>query len=161
MLSSHPVLALTLAIGSVALSSGCEKKATSTPSGKSATVADDGSSSAANAASGTKVPSDWPQDVDIYPGSKVLMTRASPTQQVLFLDTADTPQAVVEFYKSKVAPLKPRVTTNEKQQTLFVYQTGSGQRVMLSIGKQAEGGTKTRIGLIVNRAPAPTAASTP
>ena len=142
---------LVLACCGTVLASGCEKK---TESGYGSTkdgTHDDGRSLEPNVAGGSKAPEDWPTDVAIYPGSKVLMTKSNPTQQLLFLETADSEETALEFYKSKFAPMKPRATTNEKQQSVLSYQDGTGRRVMLSIGKQAGGGPKTLIALIVNR----------
>lgn len=147
LISSGPLLGLVL--GCAALSS-CEKKAEIDPS-----RSNDNRSGEPKVAGGSKVPEDWPQGVPIYPGAKVRMNKSNPAQQLLFVETTDAEEAVVEFYKSKLAPMSPRATTNEKQQSVLSYQDATGRRVMLSIGKQTGGGPKTLIAMIVNRPQAP------
>jgi hypothetical protein len=127
-------------------SSGCEKKPDADPSGKH-----ESRSPELSFAAGVKIPEDWPKDVAIYPGSKVLMSKSNPTQQLLFLETPDAKETALEFYETKLAPMNPRATTNDRQQSVLSYQDSVGRRVTLSIGKQPGGGPKTLIALVVNR----------
>jgi hypothetical protein len=141
-------IVLGLVGGGAALSSGCEKKTETDPKGEN-------DNRASELGGGSKVPADWPEDVAIYPGAKVRMNKSNPSQQLLFVETPDAEEAVLAFYQSKLAPMKPRITKNDKQQSVLSYQDAAGRRVMLSIGKQTGGGPKTLIAMIVNRPPAP------
>ena len=168
-----------LVLGSVSLVSGCDtiqekltKKVTESAiehvieqktggdveidsSSGSVTVKSDKGTVAFNSA-GNKVPEDWPSDVPVYPGSKVTMSMSSVGQHVLTLETTDTPEQAVAFYKSKLSALKQEATMATEQQTMLAYKDDTGRRVQLSIGKDKGGtGDKTTIALIIHPAKKP------
>ena len=99
---------------------------------------------------GGKVPDSWPKDVPIYPGSKVLVSMANEGQQVLSLETPDSPEKAVEYYKAQLASMKQEALMTTEQQSMLAYKDATGRRVQLSIGKESGGsGPNTNIALIV------------
>jgi hypothetical protein len=119
------------------------------------TVKSDKGTVAFNSAGG-KVPEDWPSDVPLYPGAKVTMSMSNAGQHVLSLETTDTPEQAVEFYKSKLSALKQEGTMATEQQTMIAYKDETGRRVQLAIGKDQGGsGNKTTIALIIHAAKKP------
>jgi hypothetical protein len=100
---------------------------------------------------GTKLPDNWPQDVPLYPGSKVTMSMSNPTQQMLSLETADSPEKAIEFYKGKLSAMKQEAAMNTEQQSMLYYKDANGRQVQLAIGKESGGsGPNTTIALIVH-----------
>lgn len=172
-------LLLGLVLGSVGLASGCEtitdkltQKVTESAiehvieqktggdvqidsNNGALTVKSDKGTVAFNSGGG-KVPEDWPSDVPLYPGGKVTMSMSSAGQHVLSLETADTPDQAVAFYKSKLSAMKQEATMTTEQQSMLAFKDDTGRRVQLSIGKDKGGtGDKTAIALIVHPAKKP------
>lgn len=103
------------------------------------------------AAGGAKVPESWPGDVPPYPGAKVTMAMAGPNHHMLSLETADSPEKAVEFYKGKLASMTQEAVMNTEQQSMLYYKDATGRRVQLAIGKESGGaGPNTTIALIIN-----------
>jgi hypothetical protein len=99
---------------------------------------------------GAKVPDSWPKDVPLYPGAKVTMAMSNDAQHVLALETPDSPDKAVAFYKDKLSAMKQEAAMSTEQQEMLVYKDGTERLVQLSIGKEAGGsGPNTTIALIV------------
>jgi hypothetical protein len=174
---------LGLVLAGVALASGCEKitekitqKVTESAvehaiekqtggevkidsSSKAVSFKSDKGNVEINGEGGGKIPDDFPRDVPIYPGAKVTMSMSNTSQHVLYLQTADSPEKAVEFYKAKLSAMKQETAINTEQQSMLSYRDDTGRQLQLSIGKE-EGGTgpNTMIALIVNPAKKPAAA---
>lgn len=101
-------------------------------------------------ANGAKVPESWPKDVPLYPGAKVTMAMAGPNHQMLNLETGDTPEQAVEFYKGKLSAMTQEGLMNTEQQSMLSYKDATGRRVQLAIGKDSGGSSNTTIALIIN-----------
>lgn len=99
---------------------------------------------------GAKVPDGWPQDVPLYPGAKVTAAMSNEAQIVLGLETSDSPEQAVAFYKDKLSGMKQEAAMNTTQQQMLVYKDGTQRMVQLSIGLEKGGtGPNTTIALIV------------
>lgn len=99
---------------------------------------------------GAKLPDNWPKDVPIYPGAKITMTISNDEQHVLSLETTDSPEQAVAFYKAKLSSMKQEAAMSTPQQDMLVYKDGNERLVQLAIGKDSGGsGPNTTIGLIV------------
>ena len=99
---------------------------------------------------GSKIPDDWPKDIPVYPGAQVKMSMSNSEQQLLALETTDSPDQAVAFYKSKLSAMKQEGTMSTEQQTMLGYKDDNGRHVQLSIGKDQGGGSGTSIAVIVN-----------
>jgi hypothetical protein len=97
-----------------------------------------------------KVPDSWPKDVPMYPGAKVTAAMSNDTQQVVALETADSPEQAVAFYKDKLSAMKQEAAMSTPQQEMLVYKDPSERLVQLSVGKEQGGtGPNTTIALII------------
>lgn len=100
---------------------------------------------------GAKLPDTWPKDVPLYPGATITMAISNDKQHMLGLETADSPEQAVAFYKDKLASMKQEVAMSTPQQEMLAYEDGNGRVVQLAIGKESGGaGPDTTIALIVS-----------
>jgi hypothetical protein len=91
---------------------------------------------------GTKVPADWPSDVPVYPGSTVFSAVSTPKQKFVHLQTKDSPDTVVTFYKGKLAGEKTHeMSMNETRAVTFK----DGKRVTSVIVGEPDRKTKVAV----------------
>lgn len=97
-----------------------------------------------------KVPDSWPKDVPLYPGAKVTAAMSNDAQHVLGLETSDSLEQALAFYKDKLSGMKQEAAMNTSQQQMLVYKDGNERMVQLSIGLEKGGtGPNTTIAVIV------------
>lgn len=100
-----------------------------------------------NSASG-KVPDTWPKDIPPYPGAKVTASVSSGVSGMLMLETPDSPEQILAFYKSKLGNMKETANMNAGGTSILTFEEEKGGR-QLAVGATAQQG-KTMIHLQVS-----------
>lgn len=80
-----------------------------------------------------KLPGDWPSDVPVYPGAKILAAMTANGGRSLTLQSPDAPDKIAEYYKSKLGTFK-------KESELDM---GAAKMVAFTSGKRTVGVTVT------------------
>lgn len=100
-----------------------------------------------NSATG-KVPETWPKDIPPYPGATVTASMSSGTSGMLMLETTDSAEKVLAFYKSKLSSMKETANMNAGGTSILTFGDEKGGR-QLAVGATAQAG-KTMINLQVS-----------
>jgi hypothetical protein len=95
-----------------------------------------------------KVPESWPQDIPPYPGATVTASMSSAGSGMLMLETADSAEKVLAFYKSKLVSMKETANMNAGGTSILTFQEDKSGR-QLAVGATAQQG-KTMINLQVS-----------
>ena len=114
--------------------------------GKVSIETKDGTSSVSSG-EGTKVPDTFPKDVPVYAGTKVLMSINVPNGMNLMLESGDSLEKIVAFYKGKMtgAGWKEEMSMNQPSTTILVYKK-EPRTVQLAV---TQAGTTSQINLTV------------
>jgi hypothetical protein len=99
---------------------------------------------------GTEIPKDWPKDVPVYPGAKPLASLATTNDQgkpawLMTLETTDSKEQVVAFYKGKMTSYTSTADMDMGQGHMTNYESGTGNLTLLV--SQDKAGAKTTIQL--------------
>lgn len=100
-----------------------------------------------------KLPSDFPADVPVYPGSKVQASVAAAQQQgggtYAGLETTDSTDKVAAWYKTEVVAKGWTISTNlEVDGGLMIGATKDTRELVITVSKDE---AKTTIGLMVTK----------
>lgn len=95
-----------------------------------------------------KVPETWPKDIPPYPGATVTASMSSGTSGMLMLETTDSADKVLAFYKSKMGSMKETANMNAGGTSILTFQAETGGR-QLAVGATAQEG-KTMVHLQVS-----------
>ncbi len=95
-----------------------------------------------------KVPDDWPKDIPVYPNTKVKASLQGNGTRTLMMESEDSPDKVVAFYKSKLSSLEEEASMNTNGSWLLSFKDKPGKRtVMVTAALENE---KTALNLAVN-----------
>ena len=100
-----------------------------------------------DAKSGT-VPDTWPSDVPVYPGVTVKASLQGNGNRTLVLESSDSPEKVVAFYKAKLGGMKQDADMNMNGSMLLSFDDAPKHRKVLITA--AAQGDKTAVNLAVN-----------
>ena len=78
-----------------------------------------------------KVPDDWPKDIPVYPNTKVTASLQGSGSRTLMLESQDSPDKVIEFYKSKLASLSEDAVMNTDGTWLVLFKDKPGKRSVI------------------------------
>lgn len=92
-----------------------------------------------------RLPESWPKDIPPYPGAKINGSLVTGKGGMLTLESSDTPDEVMAFYRSKVPQMKQKSEMKLDQSTMVTFEDDGGKRG-LSVVATVEGG-KTAIHL--------------
>lgn len=95
-----------------------------------------------------KVPETWPKDIPPYPGATVTASMSTGASGMLMLETTDSSEKVLAFYKSKLGGMKETANMNAGGTAILTFQEEKSGR-QLAIGATAQEG-KTMINLQVS-----------
>jgi hypothetical protein len=95
-----------------------------------------------------KVPDNWPKDIPAYPGAKVTASLLSGKNGMLMLETSDSTEKVLAFYKSNLGSMKEEANMNAGGTSIVTYEDKAAGRE-LAVGATAQDG-KTMIHLQVS-----------
>ena len=95
-----------------------------------------------------KVPDNWPKDVPAYPGAKVTASFTSGKNGMLMLETADSAEKVLAFYKSSLPSMKEAASMNTGATSITTFENKAIGRE-LAVGATAQDG-KTMVHLQVS-----------
>ena len=114
--------------------------------GKMSVETKDGTSTF-SAGGDAKVPDTFPKDVPVYAGTKVLMSINVPNGANLILESGDSVEKIVAFYKSKMtgAGWKEEMSMNQPNTTILAYKK-EPRTVQLAV---TQAGTTSQITLTV------------
>lgn len=93
------------------------------------------------------LPDSWPKDIPPYPGAKVKGSLMTGKGGMLMLESSDTPEQVVAFYRSRTTQMKQKSEMKLENHTMLVFEDEASKRG-LSVGASAQDG-KTAIHLQV------------
>jgi hypothetical protein len=91
------------------------------------------------------LPDSWPKDIPPYPGAKINGSLVTGKGGMLTLESTDTPDQVMAFYRSKVPQMKQKSEMKVDQSTMVTFEEDGGKRG-LSVVATVESG-KTAIHL--------------
>ena len=76
------------------------------------------------AGEGTKVPDNFPKDVQVYAGAKVMASVNTPQGQNLMLESGDSAEKIIAFYKGKMTceGWKEEMSMNQGESSVLVYK---------------------------------------
>jgi len=111
----------------------------------------DGTTSYA-AGAGTKVPDTFPKDVQVYAGAKVMASVSVPNGQNLMLESGDSIEKIVAFYKGQMSGggWKEEMSMNQGTSSMLVYkkeprtvsivvtQADKGSQINLTVATEAK-----------------------
>jgi hypothetical protein len=92
-----------------------------------------------------KVPETWPKDIPPYPGASVTASMGSAASGMLMLETTDSAEKVLAFYKSKMGSMKETANMNAGGTSILTFEDEKSGR-QLAVGATAQQG-KTLINL--------------
>ncbi len=92
-----------------------------------------------------QLPDGWPKDIPPYPGAKINGSLVTGKGGMLMLETSDTPDQVIGFYRSKLPQMKQKSEMKLENHTMLTFETEQGKRG-LAVGATAQDG-KTAIHL--------------
>ena len=91
---------------------------------------------------GAKVPDTFPKDVQVYAGAKVTASVSMPNGQHLSLESSDSIEKIIAFYKSQMSGggWKEEMSMNQGQSSMLVYkkETRTVSIVVASSGKNSQ-----------------------
>lgn len=96
-----------------------------------------------------KVPDNWPKDIPAYPGAKVTASLLTGKNGMLMLETSDSTDKVLAFYKANVGGMKEEANMNAGGTSIVTYADKAAGRE-LAVGATAQDG-KTMIHLQVSQ----------
>lgn len=96
-----------------------------------------------------KVPDNWPKDIPAYPGAKVTASLLTGKNGMLMLETGDSTEKVLAFYKANVGSMKEEANMNAGGTSIVTYSDKAAGRE-LAVGATAQDG-KTMIHLQVSQ----------
>lgn len=99
-----------------------------------------------------KVPDNWPSDVAVYAGSKVVYSGSSNNANskpgfALALQTSDKAQAVVDFYKDSLAKAGWNITSNGQFNGTTIIAAQKGTNTLGLTVTEADGQTSISISI--------------
>jgi hypothetical protein len=94
-----------------------------------------------------KVPDNWPSDVPVYPGVTVKASLQGNGNRTLVLESTDSPEKVVAFYKGKLSGMKQEADMNMNGSMMLSFDDTPKQRKVLITA--AVQGDKTAVNLAV------------
>jgi hypothetical protein len=95
-----------------------------------------------------KVPDNWPKDIPVYPNTKVKASLQGNGTRTLMMESEDSPDEVVAFYKSKLSSLEEEASVSSNGSWLLSFKDKPGKRtVMVTASRENE---KTALNLAVN-----------
>jgi hypothetical protein len=92
-----------------------------------------------------QLPESWPKDIPPYPGAKINGSLVTGKGGMLMLETSDTPDQVIAFYRSKVPQMKQKSEMKLENHTMLTFEAEQGKRG-LAVGATVQDG-KTAIHL--------------
>lgn len=92
-----------------------------------------------------QLPEAWPKDIPPYPGAKINGSLVTGKGGMLMLETSDTPDQVMTFYRSRLPQMKQKSEMKLENHTLLTFEEGPGKRG-LAVGATVQDG-KTAIHL--------------
>jgi hypothetical protein len=92
-----------------------------------------------------RLPDSWPKDIPPYPGAKINGSLVTGKGGMLMLETSDTPDQVIAFYRSKVSHMKQKSEMKLENHTLLTFEEEQSKRG-LAVGATLQEG-KTAIHL--------------
>jgi hypothetical protein len=95
-----------------------------------------------------KVPDNWPQDIPVYPNTKVTASLQGNGSRTLMLESQDSPDKVIEFYKSKLASLTEEAAMSSEGSWLVSFKDKPGKRTVIVTASPDN--DKTSVNLAVN-----------
>lgn len=101
---------------------------------------------------GGQLPSDWPSDVPVYGGAKVLYSASSNPStgsagSYLALQSSDAPDKVSEFYKRELAAKGWTITNTATVNGGIYLAAEKGDRELAFTATPADGGTSMTLGV--------------
>lgn len=92
-----------------------------------------------------RLPDSWPKDIPPYPGAKINGSLVTGKGGMLMLETSDTPDQVIAFYRSKLPQMKQKSEMKLENHTMLTFEEAQGKRG-LAVGATLQDG-KTAIHL--------------
>ncbi len=100
---------------------------------------------------GAKVPDNFPKDVQVYAGAKVLASVNTPQGQNLMLESGDSVEKIIAFYKGKMTGegWKEEMSMNQGESSVLVYKkeqrtasivvakAGDGAQINLTVANES------------------------
>jgi hypothetical protein len=104
----------------------------------------DGTTSYA-AGAGTKVPDTFPKDVQVYAGAKVLASVSVPNGQNLMLESGDSIEKIIAFYKGQMSAggWDEKMSMNQGESSVLIYK--KEQRQASIVVTRAEKGSQINL----------------
>ena len=102
------------------------------------------------AGEGTKVPDTFPKDVQVYAGAKVLASVSVPNGQNLMLESGDSIEKIIAFYKGSMQGWKEEMSMNQGESSMLIYKkeprtvsivatrAGKGSQINLTVATEAK-----------------------
>jgi len=102
--------------------------------------------------SGAKVPDNFPKDVQVYAGAKVMASVNTPQGQNLMLESGDSVAKIITFYKGKMSGegWKEEMSMNQGESSVLVFKkeqrmasivvarSGEGSQINLTVATEAK-----------------------
>ena len=128
------------------------EKVTVDQSGKNVTVASSGGTATYSGGAGAALPADFPKDIPVYPGATVTASyagaNAAGAGRAVTFETGDSPEKVVDFYKSKLAGWASAGEVRSAGSTTVVLRAPTGARTV-SVMAAPNGAGKTSVTLTI------------
>lgn len=110
--------------------------------GKMTVQTKDGTTSWA-AGEGTKVPDTFPKDIQVYAGAKVLASVSVPNGQNLMLESGDSIEKIIAFYKGSMKEWKEEMSMNQGESSMLIYK--KEQRQVSIVVTRADKGSQINL----------------
>src|SRR5262249_33188829 len=96
----------------------------------------------------TKVPADWPSNIPVYSGkviSAVSSKENGKTAHVVVVETTDTPDAVLAFYKSKLSGFEQQNEMTSPQMQMLVLEDKKSKTSVSIVISSGSGKTTVQV----------------
>ena len=94
---------------------------------------------------GVKLPEDFPKDVPVYPGAKIVSAvsagRTDTSGHMATFQSSDAPEKVAAFYKSKFSTWQVKMEMSSGGGKVLLLQSADGKRSITVVANPANGET--------------------
>jgi hypothetical protein len=101
-----------------------------------------------------KLPDDWPSEIPVYPGAKLLTAMTTTDKgvsgHVLTLETTDSVDKVITYYKSKLSGYKSMLDMSSGEGHTLALENDA-THLQVNISATPQGNTKTNVFLLAGK----------